>query len=127
MGTRLGEVKNENLSFDDLDDNLKKQICASAKHASQAEQQGRRGKVAKTKEGGANSDRVVIVMVLAQLVFAAVLGSSRNIKVGCPCFFAFMSSFSGETEFTKFVGDVIATACSRSDPDARQPAPSCAL
>ena len=54
MGTRLlGEVKNENLSFDDLDDNLQKQICASVKPAGQAEQQGLRGKGAKTKEGEA--------------------------------------------------------------------------
>ena len=54
MGTRLlGEVKNENLPFDDLDDNLQKQICASVKHARQAEQQCRKGKGAKTKDGEA--------------------------------------------------------------------------
>ena len=54
MGTRLlGEVKNENLSFDDLDDSSQKQICASVKHAGQAREQGRRGKGAKTEDGEA--------------------------------------------------------------------------
>ena len=73
----------------------------------------------------------VIFMRLVQLVFATVLHISRDIKVGGPRFFALMSSFSSETEFAKFVSEKIATARSRhtsaSDPDARQPAPSCAL
>ena len=61
-------------------------------------QQGQGSKGAKTKEGGGNSDGVLILMMLAQLVLVAMLGSSRNIKVG---------------GFTKFVSREIATARSR--------------
>ena len=47
---------------------------------------------------------------------------------GSPVFLALVSSFSRETDFTKFVGEEIATRLeAASDPDARQPAPSCAL
>ena len=50
MGARLlGKVKNGNLSHDDLDDSLQKQIRAAVQHAGQAEQQGRRGKGAKAQ------------------------------------------------------------------------------
>ena len=52
-------------------------------------------------------------MMLARLFLATVHGSSRDTKVGGPCFFALMSSFSRETEFTKFVSEEIATARSR--------------
>ena len=49
----LGEVKHGNLSHDDLDDSLQKQTRASVQRAGQAEQQGRRGKGAKPKDGEA--------------------------------------------------------------------------
>ena len=54
----LDEVKNGNFSDSDLDDNLQKQTRAAVKHADQAEQQGREGKGAKTKDGEANRDKV---------------------------------------------------------------------
>ena len=98
--------------------------------AIQVRQQGQGSKGARANEGGANLDRVMTFIILAQLVLATVHGSSRNIKVGGPCF---CCTDSREPEFTKVVSEEIATARSRHasrrrrDPDARQPAPSCAL
>ena len=53
-------------------------------------------------------------------------------QCGWPMFVALMSSLSRGTKFTKFVSEEIATARAShfkaaSDPDASQPAPSCAL
>ena len=50
------------------------------------ERQGQRSKDAKAKEGADNSGRVVIYMTLARAVLATVHGSSRDSKVGGPCF-----------------------------------------
>ena len=75
MGTRL--------SFDDLDDNLQKQICASVKHAGQAEQRCRRGKGAKTRDGEAYCDWVASFM-LAKVSFAVVHATSRQFRTGGP-------------------------------------------
>ena len=50
--------------------------------------------------------------------FATMYDIPSHIKVGGPMFLGLMSSFSTETEFTRFVNEEIATA---SDPDARQP------
>ena len=49
----LDEVKSENFSIGDLDDNLQMQTRASVQHAGQAEQQGQKGKGAKNKDGEA--------------------------------------------------------------------------
>ena len=82
IGKATPKVKSEHLSDDD--DILQKQIRAVVKRAVQAKQQGQWSKGAEAKEGGANLDRVVIFMMLAQLVLATGHGSSRDIKVGGP-------------------------------------------
>ena len=57
------------------------------RQATQVRQQGQGSKGAKAKGGGANSDLVVIFMILAQVVFATVHGGAHDNKVGGLCFF----------------------------------------
>ena len=57
----------------------------AVRQAIQVRQHGQGGKGAKAREGEANSDRVVIFRILAQLVLATGDFSSRDIKVGGPC------------------------------------------
>ena len=114
-------------------DNLQEQIRAVAKQTLQAKQQGQGGKGAKAKDGGGKLRPGRDLMMLAQLVLATVQGSPRDIKVGGPCFFC--------TGVLSFQRNRVYEICQRgdrdssfpshfeaaSDPDASQPAPSCAL
>ena len=59
---------------------------------------------------------------MAQFAFAIVHGASRDTKTGGVCFFlgeALLSSFSKETESTKYVSEEIATARSRHNSGRR--------
>ena len=69
-------------------------------------------------------------MMLAQLAFAIVHGASRETKTGGLCFFGLLSSFSSETEFTKFVSEETATPPSQHNSGRRRipmPLKSCCL
>ena len=67
-----------------MDTRWDKQIRAAVKQALQAKARAHGIKGAKAEDGGANLDRVGIFM-MTQLVLAAVLDSSQDIKVGGPC------------------------------------------
>ena len=101
----------------------------AVRQAIQVRQQGQGSKGAKATGGGANSDRVVIFMILAQLVLATVHGSSHDIRVGGPCSFHLFERNSvheicqRRDRYSSFPSRIEA----ESDPDARQPTPLCAL
>ena len=104
----------------------------AVRQAIQVRQQGQGSKGAKAKEGGVNSDRVVLFMMLAQLALATVHGSSRDIKAGGQvfCIDVFLFQRNRVHEICQR-GDRHSSFPSRleaaSGPDARQPAPSSAL
>ena len=113
MGARLlGEIKSENFSYDDLDDNLQKQTRGAVKHAGQAERQGRRGEGAKTKDCEAYSDWVASFM-LAQVSFAVVHAASRQIRADGLCSLHWFPIFLVRRSLQTFVSDMIATASDR--------------
>ena len=78
----LDEVKSENFSNDDNDDNLQKQTRAAVEHAGPAEPQGRGGKGAKAQDGEAYTDWVASFMMMAQISFAVVHDAPRQIRAG---------------------------------------------
>ena len=71
----LDEVKSENFSDGDIDDNLQKQTCAEVS--------------AKTKDGEAFRDWVASFVLLAQVSFAVVHVASRQVRVDVPCIVVF--------------------------------------
>ena len=108
--SKATQVKSENLSDDD--DNLQKQIRAVAKQTStqnsrDREARARRPKTAGQAENGSRPHD------------AGVHDLPPN-QSGWPVFFALLSSFSRETEFTTFVSEETATACSRHNSRRRR-------
>ena len=94
--TGKAQLKGKSEHLSDNGDSVQKQIRAAVRQAIQVKQQGQERKGAKAQKGGANLDRVVIFMMLAQLAPATVQSSSRDIKVDGPRFLHWCPLFPEE-------------------------------